>query len=249
MAELNLKQITDRLNEEFASISGHRKLVFWYDDHAEFLEDIDSMELENAKILKLQENHQFETKYFLERTDTETNYLIYAPFLKPDVKQNHLEDILLYSKRFYADRASLLIVDLHMGEDLKPVVEKHITFFANKDRTKRFYDLEIEHYTRENFLIGMLSAICRTRTCSLDEVLRVLLTEGQLEDSKYLVEFQKYDLLTDFWFLVGQEYGYIDPQPSLQKLVVTLFVTYAARYISDPIPGEWKKIFLYQTGQ
>ena len=180
MVELNLKQITDRLNEEFASISGHRKLVFWYDDRAEFLEDIDSMELENAKILKLQENHQFETKYFLERKDTETNYLIYAPFQKPDVKQNHLEDILLYSKRFYADRASLLMVDLHMSEELKPAVEKHIAFFANKDRTKRFYDLEIEHYTRENFLIGMMSAICRTRTCSLDEVLRVLLTEDDL---------------------------------------------------------------------
>lgn len=248
MAELNLKQITDRLNEEFASAFGHRKLVFWYDDRAEFLEDIDSMELENAKILKLQENHQFEIKYFLERKDTETNYLIYAPFPKPDVKQNHLEDILLYSKRFYADRASLLMVDLHMSEDLKPAVEKHITFFANKDRTKRFYDLEIENYTRENFLIGMMSAICRTRTCSLDEVLRVLLTEDELSESKYLNEFQKYDLLTDFWTLIGQEYGYSDPEPTLQKLVVTLFVTYAERYITDPLPEAWKPFISSKPG-
>jgi len=248
MVELNLKQITDRLNEEFASISGHRKLVFWYDDRAEFLEDIDSMELENAKILKLQENHQFETKYFLERKDTETNYLIYAPFQKPDVKQNHLEDILLYSKRFYADRASLLMVDLHMSEELKPAVEKHIAFFANKDRTKRFYDLEIEHYTRENFLIGMMSAICRTRTCSLDEVLRVLLTEDDLGESKYLEEFRKYDLLADFWTLIGQEYGYSDPEPTLQKMVVTLFVTYAERYITDPIPEAWKPFISAKPG-
>lgn len=248
MAELNLKQITDRLNEEFASITGHRKLVFWYDDRAEFLEDIDSMGLENAKILKLQENGQFETKYFLERQDTETNYLIYAPFPKPDVKQNHLEDILLYSKRFYADRASLLMVDLHMSENLKPVVEKHISFFANKDRTKRFYDLEIEHYTRENFLTGMMSAICRTRTCSLDEVLRVLLTEDDLSDSKFLAEFQKYDLLTDFWTLISQEYGYSDPEPTLQKLVVTLFVTYAERYMTDPVPKSWKSFLSSKPG-
>ena len=248
MAELNLKQITDRLNEEFASAYGHRKLVFWYDDRVEFLEDIDSMELENAKILKLQENHQFETKYFLERKDTETNYLIYAPFSKPDVKQNHLEDILLYSKRFYADRASLLMVDLHMSEDLKPAVEKHIAFFANKDRTKRFYDLEIEHYTRENFLIGMMSAICRTRTCSLDEVLRVLLTEDDLSESKYLEEFPKYDLLNDFWTLISQEYGYTDPEPTLPKLVVTLFGTYAERYITDPLPEAWKPFISSKPG-
>lgn len=51
MAELNLKQIVDKLNTEF--IGEHRKLVFWYDDAADFAEDIDSMELENAKVYKL----------------------------------------------------------------------------------------------------------------------------------------------------------------------------------------------------
>lgn len=248
MAELNLNQIVDRLNTEFAVPSERRKLVFWYDDRADFQEDIDSMELENAKLLKLEEGHQFETKYFLEKTDTETNYLIYAPFSKPDVKQNHLEDILLYSKRFYADRASLLMVDLHMSEDLKPVVEKHIAFFANKERTKRFYDLEIERYTRDNFLTGIMSAICRTRTSSLEEVLRVLLSEDDLADNKYLAEFQKYELISDFWSLIEQEYGYSDSEPTLQKLVTTLFVTYSDRYITDSLPDAWKSFISYKPG-
>ena len=43
MAELNLKQITDKLNTEFAGDT--RKLVFWYDDKAEFVNDIDTLEL------------------------------------------------------------------------------------------------------------------------------------------------------------------------------------------------------------
>ncbi len=62
MAELNLKQIIDRLNEEFTGDT--RKLVFWYDDKADFAEDIDSVELTNAKILKLEPGNQFATKYF-----------------------------------------------------------------------------------------------------------------------------------------------------------------------------------------
>ena len=41
MAELNLKQIIDRLNAEFTGDT--RKLVFWYDDKAEFAEDIESV--------------------------------------------------------------------------------------------------------------------------------------------------------------------------------------------------------------
>ena len=106
MAELNLKQIIDRLNEELTGDT--RKLVFWYDDKGEFAEDMQNVELENAKVYFLQPDNQFYTKYFLERVDLTTNYLIYAPFPKPDVKDNHLEDTMLYSKRFFADRASLL---------------------------------------------------------------------------------------------------------------------------------------------
>ena len=97
MAELNRKQIIDRLNAAFTGEV--RKLIFWYDDKAEFVEDIESIELENAKIYRLERDNQFYTKYFLERVDTETNYLIYAPFPKPEVKNNHLEDTILYSKR------------------------------------------------------------------------------------------------------------------------------------------------------
>ena len=77
MAELNLKQIIDRLNAEF--VGDTRKLVFWYDDKADFAEDLENVELENAKIYRLQPDNQFYTKYFLERVDTTTNYLIYAP--------------------------------------------------------------------------------------------------------------------------------------------------------------------------
>ena len=157
MAELNLKQIIDRLNAEFTGET--RKLVFWYDDKAEFAEDMETVELQNAKIYHLQPDNQFYTKYFLERVDKTTNYLIYAPFPKPDVRDNHLEDTMLYSRRFFADRASLLSVDLGIEEKYKPVIEKHIKFFANKERTQRFYDLEIENFNEENILVGLLLSL------------------------------------------------------------------------------------------
>ena len=92
MATLSLNQIAERLNEEFAG--DERTLVFWYDDTADFAEDIDSLQLQNAKVLKLKPNTQFQTKYCLERQDKTTNYLIYAPFAKPPVREHHLEDVL-----------------------------------------------------------------------------------------------------------------------------------------------------------
>ena len=246
MAELNLKQIIDRLNGEFTGDT--RKLVFWYDNNAEFEEDIESVELENAKVYILKEHNQFATKRFLEREDTTTNYLIYAPFPKPDVSENHLEDTMLYSKRFFADRASLLSVDLGIEEKYKPIIEKHIKFFASKERTQRFYDLEIENFNEENILVGLLSAICKTRTCSFEEVPRVMITDGELEDNKFLAEIEKYDLLESFWKLCEQQLGYTDPKPTLEKLIVTMFVTATARQLGCDVPQGWKSFGSYKSG-
>lgn len=267
MEELNLKQIIDRLNEEFTGET--RKLVFWYDDKAEFVEDMEAVELQNAKVYYLQPDNQFYTKYFLERVDKTTNYLIYAPFPKPDVHDNHLEDICLYSKRFFADRASLLSVDLGIEEKYKPVIEKHIKFFGHKERTQRFYDLEIENFNEENILIGLLSATCKVRTCSFEEVVRVVLTESVLSEkssskesssresssedgnpgeSKLLQEFARYDLLEAFWKLCEQQFGYTDVKPTLERLLVTMFVTYTARYVQAEFPAAWKSFVSYKSG-
>ena len=246
MAEMNIKQIIDRLNAEFTGDT--RKLVFWYDDNGEFVEDMQNVELENAKVYFLQADNQFATKLFLERQDTTTNYLIYAPFPKPDVRDNHLEDTLLYSKRFFADRASLLSVDLGIDEKYKPIIEKHIKFFANKERTQRFYDLEIENFNEENIITGLLSAICRTRTCSFEEVIRVMLTDSELTDNKFLSEVEKYGLLDDFWKLCEQHFGYTDVKPTLEKLAVTMFVTYTAKYVGAELPKAWKGFVSYKAG-
>ena len=246
MAELNLKQIVDKLNTEFSGDT--RKLVFWYDEKGEFAEDIDGIELANAKVYKLEQGNQFYTKYFLEKVDTITNYLVYAPFPKPPVSENHLEDTMLYSKRFYADRASLLSVDLGIEEKYKPIIEKHIKFFANKERTQRFYDLEIENFNEENILIGLMSAVCKTRTCSFDEVIRVLLTDDTLGDNKFIADFGKFDLLESFWKYVEQQFGYSSPAPTLEKFVISMFVTYADRYISTELPKGWKGFVSYKSG-
>lgn len=246
MAELNLKQITDKLNTEFTGET--RKLVFWYDEKAEFADDIDTLELTNAKVYHLESDNQFYTKYFLERLDRTTNYLIYAPFPKPSVRNNHLEDTLQYSKQFFADRASLLAVDLGIDEKYKPVIQKYIKFFGAKDRTQRFYDLEIENFSRDTIEVALMSALCKTRIASFDEVVRVIMTDDGFEDNKYLTEFEKYDLLPAFWRLCEEQFGYTDVKPTLEKLVVTMFVTYTERYLHSELPQSWRSFVSYKSG-
>lgn len=246
MTELSLKQIADKLNTEFTGDT--RKLVFWYDEQGEFVEDIDGFELQNAKVYRLEPDNQFYTKYFLERLDQTTNYLIYAPFSKPPVKDNHLVDTIKYSKQFYADRASLLAADLGIDERYKTVIQKYIKFFGAKDRTRRFYDFEIENFTEDIIEIALMSACCKTRTASFEEVVRVVITEDNLEQNKLLAEFDKYDLLPAFWRFSEQQFGYSDPEPNLEKLVNTLFITYTDRYMTGELPKAWTSFVSYKSG-
>ena len=246
MSELNLKQITDKLNVEFAGDT--RKLVFWYDDKSEFADDIDTLELMGAKIRHLEQDNQFYTKYLLERLDPTSSYLIYAPFPKPNVRDNHLEDTLLYSKRFYADRASLLAVDLGIDEKYKPVIQQYIKFFGAKDRTQKFYDLEIENFTRQSIEVALMSVLCRTRTASFEEVIRVMLTDDGFENNRFLAEFEKYDLLPAFWQLCEEQFGYTDVKPTLEKLVITMFVTYTEKYLHSDLPVSWRSFISYKSG-
>lgn len=246
MAELNLKQITDKLNSEFTGEV--RKLVFWYDANAEFVDDVDTMDLVNAKVLHLEPDNQFYTKYFLECVDTTTNYLVYAPFAKPAIRENHLADTIKYSKEFFADRASLLTIDLGIDERYKPVIQHYIKFFGEKKRTQAFYDLELETFNRNTIEIALMSVLCKCKTPSYEEVLRTVLTDAGFEDNPYLTEFQKYDLLDAFWRQVQDLFGYADEKPTLEKFTMTMFVTYAAKVIPADMPAAWKPFISFKSG-
>lgn len=246
MVELNFKQITDKLNEEFTG--NVRKLIFWYDIDAEFADDIDSLQLNNAQVYHLQRDNQFRTKIFLEREDTTTNYLIYAPFAKPDIRENHLADMIRYSREFFADRASLLMLDLGMDERYKPIVQHYIKFFANKVRTQAFYNLEIGTYNRTSIEIGLMSVLCKCKLPTFEEVARCALTDSSLEDNALLAEFEKYDLLKPFWQQCAHVFGYADEEPTLTKLVMTLFATYAEKSIHTELPQSWQPFVSFKSG-
>jgi len=246
MGELNLKQIIDKLNVEF--VGETRKLVFWYDSNGDFANEIDTLQLANAKVLKLEPDNQFYTKYFLERVDKTTNYLIYAPFEKPALCDNHLADTIRYSKEFFADRVSLICVDLGIPENLKAILQKHAGFFKDQRRTDRFYKLEIDRWTQEAIEVGLMSVLCRVQALNFEEVVRIVLTGDGFEDNKYLADFKRHGLEESFWNLVSLHFGYTDAEPTLEKLVMTLLMTYAQKEVGKDLPKDWNSLISFKTG-
>lgn len=245
MAELNPGQISDKLNEEFAA--EERRLVFWFDDNADFVNDIDGLELENAKILRLEKDNQLYIKYFLEKEDTKTSYLVYAPFPKPDIQHNHLADTIHYSKEFFVDRASLICADKCISDEYKPVIQKYVKFFAAQERTQRFYNIDVEEYDRGTIEIALISAVCKLKIASFEECARVILSEN-FEENKYMGELEKYGLTEAFWQQAEIHFGYMDAQPTLEKLLMCLFITYAVKIVRCGVPTAWKPYISQKSG-
>ena len=75
---MNLDEIENRINTIFDE-SYHRQIVSKYDENQEFVEDIESINLHNAKLHILKDNNLIQTKYKVEFEDRQSNYLIYAP--------------------------------------------------------------------------------------------------------------------------------------------------------------------------
>lgn len=235
---MDLKSIQEKLNSEFKG--AERKLVFWYDDHAEFADEVDSIVLDNAKVYKLTPDNWFYTKYFFEMVDKTTNYLVYAPFPKPADRDNHLADTVYYSKLFYADKISLIMLDLKIPEKLKEYLKKYPKFFNYNKYTGPLAALGIENYSEEAIDIGILSVLTGVKTSNFDEVLRTLIISGEYEDNKYIENFKRIGVLPAFWQLCQKYYGYAEEKPTLEKLVITMLITYTAHSFNGELPKAWQ---------
>jgi hypothetical protein len=196
MDELNLSEIEKKLNDVFSS--GER-LVFWYDTTGVFEDSVDDLKLGQVKVLHLTDRNEFRTKITLEHDDPESQYLVYAPFAKPDVSQNHLEDTLLYSRQFFADKLSLIAADLHIPMRLRGALSDLYVFFgAGKQKLnaaerkeadkrtnafiERAQEMDLESENEKTITLIALCVAADARNTTVDDLFYAVLTYGDIRE-------------------------------------------------------------------
>jgi uncharacterized protein (TIGR02687 family) len=239
---MNLKHIQEKLNEMFEG--DFRQLIFWYDDNAEFFEEIKALKLKNARVYQLKEDNCLYTKYFLEIEDTKTNYLIYAPFPKPEDKDNYLDDMVYYAAPFCADKISIILQELNIPDDCKSILKKYPKFWNANSRINSFKELNIEKYSEENIKIAILCVLSKVKILSFNELLKKVLMEENLGENRYLIEFEKMGILNDFWNFCREKYAYNDKNPGIEKFLISLLITYTSTRFRGTIPKAWEKLLL-----
>lgn len=124
-----------------------RKIVFWYDDDTAYAEEIDGIQLEEGcKLHKLTGKNDFATKLLLEHQDLTTNYLPYAPYARPEDKENSLVDIFYYAEHFSSDKLNQLMEDMGIPVEYQDEVRRYKKFQTSGNLTK-FKALQISEYT------------------------------------------------------------------------------------------------------
>ena len=241
---MNLDQVKEALEKMINDAEGGsaRSIIFWYDEEGQFIKDIDQLNLNNAKLLKLENNNAFQVKYQLEKADQESNYLVYSSSPKPAPRDNWLLDINKYSREFSTDKAVLIMRDFGISDSaLVNTFRKYLKFFDNKERYKKFASFGLGTYTAENIDIAVMSVLCRLQVADFEQVVRRVLSGETERENKYLQAIEGFGDINAFWQLVEKRYGYSFEEKDLDKLLMMFLVTHLSYSLGEKIPASWQQ--------
>lgn len=246
---MNLQEIRNFIKELFLkplTNGKKRHIVFWYDSNEDFAEDIDELNIENVKIIKLTNNNAFWSKYHIEKEDTTSNILVYSNMKKPTPSKDWLYDVFCYSEEFSTDRATVIMRELKVIDpSLREEFKLYNTFFKNKERIAAFKNLNIQNYTKEKVHIGVLAVLTKVKLMDFEEILKTILKEYLDGSSKVYNDINKFGNLGSLWNLVAKYYGYELEEKSIERLMAMFLVTNMNETIKFQLPKQYE-IFISQ---
>lgn len=226
MAEVEMKDVVTGIEKLFKSGT---HFVFWYDKNGEFAENIDDLAQElNEPVVVMAARTQLQTKLKLIKIEEAgEKALVYANFAEPNIHQNLLTDMILYSKKFTADMNVMLLHELGLPETELSFVEDQRKFFGAKPRIARFKQ---RYQHGKNPEQVELAAIAKTSDLQLSNILIEVIKNPSLLDG-----FDKYQLLPTFWSFVDRAYGY-HGKHELQDLLATMMINFAYYQMELDLP-------------
>ncbi|MDU6037450.1 MAG: BREX-1 system phosphatase PglZ type A [Clostridium butyricum] len=240
---MNLQEINKFLKDLFSKPLGDgkkRNIVFWYDENEDFVEEIDSFDLEDVKVIKLTQNNAFHTKYYIEKEDTENNILVYSNMKKPEPNEDWLYDIFCYSEEFSTDRATVIMRELGITNSaLKETFKKYNTFFKNKERIAAFKGLNITDFTEEKVHMAVLSVLTKTKIMDFEEILKNLIKDYLDDNHKLYESIIKFGSEEELWNLIRKYYGYSFEEKSLERFMATLLITNMNETVKFDLPKQY----------
>ena len=236
---MDLQNIQDQLNTEFSKED--TRIIFWFDDKGEYEDEVSELQLDNAKLHILDGTNWFYSKWLLNESDTESKYLVYAPFPKPSDAENPLADMYYYSVPYYTDRVSQMAQEIGIDNRFKEHLAQYSNFWKNKNRIEKFKELGIDHFNVESIDIGLIAVLTDVKTPNFEEITRHLVLNNS---EAYIKSLADYGLLEKFWKLCEKYFGYQSENPNVDDMAVCMLLTYASVALKDTLPDVLRSYVL-----
>lgn len=236
---MDLQNIQDQLNTEFAKDS--TKYIFWFDDKAEYEDEVSELQLGDVKLHILDGKNWLYSKYLLNEEDTESKYLIYAPFPRPSDAENPLADMYYYSIPYYTDRVSQTSQEMGIDNRFKEQLSQYTRFWKNKNNIEKFKNLGIDHFNQQTIDIGLIAVLVDVKTPNFEEITKQMILG---DSAKYMKALTDNGITDKFWELCNLSFGYQSDKPSIDDLAASMIVTYAASSLKGTVPAVFKPYIL-----
>ena len=236
---MDLQNIQDQLNTVFSK--SEVRIVFWFDDKGEYEDEVSELQLGDVKLHILDGSNWFYSKYLLNESDSESKYLVYAPFSKPSDAENPLADMYYYSTPYYTDRVSQMSQEMGIDNRFKEHLSRYGKFWKNKIRIEKFKELSIDHFNVETIDIGLLAVLTDVKTPNFEEIVKQLLLNGS---EKYMKAIEDNGLTERFWELCKKYFGYESEKSNLDDLVAGMILTYASASLKATVPASMQSYIL-----
>lgn len=202
------KNLEQRFSEPLPEFY-ERRIIFWNDEEKEFIDEVNELELCNAKVLVLTETNNFEVKKILSHDDLINNYLVYNSF-DTNMEDDWLLDVKLYSEEFRADQISMWMQEMHI--EPIPAVRNKIKMYkgflkaASRRRMLSQFGEKID--TPSKLHLAVLASICNVRTMNPKDIIKAVMADGSDLTNDLKMRMLSYNASETFWSLVNKATGY-----------------------------------------
>jgi len=238
---MDLQTINQELNKRFTEPLPEfykRRIVIWYDEESEFADQIDDLQLLNAKVLRLTKTNNFAIKKTIAVGEPTQNFLIYNSmnYEKPD--DNWLLDVELYSEEFRADLIAIWMDEMGIPSSvaLRDQVKKFRKFLNAKSRRDDVVKVAESLDSPKKLQLAVMASISESQRTDPISIIKSVLKAGlNSDDNNVYQEFVKYEALDMFWGMVSQITGYNDVDHSLGKLAAHIILSSGSRTLPDSV--------------
>lgn len=232
---MDSEKIIQDLNRRFAAPLPEfykRRIVVWIDEDQEFVDKLDEIAVNGAKLVALTGTNNFYVKKLLAVDDPTSNYLVYRPFAYESDEDNWLLDVELYGEEFRADLVSMWMDEMGIPQTpaLRRGFKQYRKFFNAQARRNKLSAQPVTPTTPAQLQMAIMAALAGLKDAKPNAIIKAVLQGGIQKNSNAIYqEFENYGIDEAFWRMVAQGTGYLDMDSDLAQLATHILLTASTR--------------------